>query len=146
MIESGLGKGRSALRRSRRPRRVRETNQRVPRRPNGLGRGGVGETRQLARQTGIADNLPLVETCNRAGTNEAKVMFATKRTHYLGLSAMPDRTDDPGHKAEEDELSTPKGSLFADLHSLRYSYTARVIQSGVNLKGCRRRHYTARSR
>jgi superfamily II DNA or RNA helicase len=50
-----------------------------------------------------ADLLLIVDECHRAGAAEMKRVFATKRAFSLGLSATPERTEDPTPDSEEDE-------------------------------------------
>jgi superfamily II DNA or RNA helicase len=54
-------------------------------------RAGVGQ-----------DLLLVVDECHRAGATEMKQVFATQRAYSLGLSATPERTDDPAPDAEEE--------------------------------------------
>jgi superfamily II DNA or RNA helicase len=62
-------------------------------------------------KTGIGDNLLLVvDECHRAGATQMKQIFATKRAFSLGLSATPERTEDPA--AESDDEALPQQQDF----------------------------------
>jgi len=51
------------------------------------------------------DLLLIVDECHRAGATEMKQVFATKRAFSLGLSATPERTDDPTSDEEDEETA-----------------------------------------
>lgn len=55
------------------------------------------------QRAGVGDDLLLVvDECHRAGASEMKQVFATKRAYSLGLSATPERTDDPDSDLDGD--------------------------------------------
>jgi superfamily II DNA or RNA helicase len=57
-------------------------------------------------RAGVADDLLLVvDECHRAGAAEMRQVFATQRAFSLGLSATPERTDDPAPDADDAELA-----------------------------------------
>jgi superfamily II DNA or RNA helicase len=60
---------------------------------------------QEVNHAGVGGELLLVvDECHRAGAPEMKQVFQTKRAYSLGLSATPERTDDPGpEESSEDD-------------------------------------------
>ncbi len=55
-------------------------------------------------KAGVGDDLLLiVDECHRAGAAEMKHVFGTKRAFSLGLSATPERTEDPAPDLENEE-------------------------------------------
>jgi superfamily II DNA or RNA helicase len=55
---------------------------------------------------GIAEDLLLiVDECHRAGAAEMKHVFATKRAFSLGLSATPERAEDPDSESGDEEIA-----------------------------------------
>jgi superfamily II DNA or RNA helicase len=55
-------------------------------------------------RAGIGDRLLLVvDECHRAGASEMRQVFQTKRAYSLGLSATPERTEDPSTDLDSDE-------------------------------------------
>lgn len=65
--------------------------------PDVVAKAGVGE-----------DLLLVVDECHRAGAAEMRKVFAARRAFSLGLSATPERSDDPTPDGEDDELPTPR--------------------------------------
>jgi superfamily II DNA or RNA helicase len=60
----------------------------------------------LVAQAGVGEDLLLiVDECHRAGAAEMRKVFAARRAFSLGLSATPERSDDPTPDAEDDEPS-----------------------------------------
>lgn len=58
---------------------------------------------EVAR-SGVGDDLLLVvDECHRAGASEMKQVFDTTRAYSLGLSATPERTDDPDGDGDADD-------------------------------------------
>lgn len=63
----------------------------------------------MVAQAGVGDNLLLVvDECHRAGAAEMRKVFAAGRAYSLGLSATPERSDDPTPDAEDDEPSATR--------------------------------------
>ncbi|HEX6510010.1 MAG TPA: DEAD/DEAH box helicase, partial [Chloroflexota bacterium] len=61
---------------------------------------------QEVERAGIGDRLLLiVDECHRAGAAEMRQVFQTKRAYALGLSATPERTEDPADDLDSDEVS-----------------------------------------
>ena len=66
----------------------------------------------VVEQAGVGDSLLLiVDECHRAGASEMQRVFTTKRAFGLGLSATPERDDEPQGEDEglapDDDLSAP---------------------------------------
>jgi superfamily II DNA or RNA helicase len=56
-------------------------------------------------KAGVGDSLLLiVDECHRAGATEMKQVFQTKRAFSLGLSATPERTEDPTPDPEGEDV------------------------------------------
>jgi len=72
---------------------------------------------ELVQHAGIGDDLLLiVDECHRAGAAEMKKVFRTRRAFSLGLSATPERTDDPAPEDEDNAAVSDEkdATLFDD--------------------------------
>jgi superfamily II DNA or RNA helicase len=63
----------------------------------------------VVAQAGVGEDLLLVvDECHRAGAAEMRKVFAARRAYSLGLSATPERSDDPTSDEEQDEPSATR--------------------------------------
>ncbi|MBI3468557.1 MAG: DEAD/DEAH box helicase [Planctomycetes bacterium] len=92
-------------------------------------------------RAGVArDLLLIVDECHRAGAAEMKQVFATRRSHSLGLSATPERDDDaswdgddaPSIRESEEPHSFDESILGRELGPVVYEMNyAEAIRKGV---------------
>ncbi len=75
--------------------------------PAVVAKAGVGE-----------DLLLIIDECHRAGAAEMRKVFAARRAYSLGLSATPERSDDPTPDAEDDDPSEIRGESLPFEESL----------------------------
>ena len=90
-------------------------------------------------KVGIHDLLLIVDECHRAGASEMKHVLTTKRSYSLGLSATPERTDDPGDsdddgagEKQDEPLSFDESVLGKELGPVIFELNyAEAIRRGV---------------
>ena len=71
----------------------------------------------VVARSGVSEELLLVvDECHPAGATEMKKVFAARRAYSLGLSATPERTDDPtpDTEANEPSASPDEAPLFEE--------------------------------
>ena len=83
----------------------------------------------LVRRAGISGHLLFVaDECHRVGAPEMSAVLNTPRSYTLGLSATPERGDDPDVMAS----LSPAGALDLELGEIVYEMTfAQAIRAGV---------------
>lgn len=122
---------------------------------------------EVVARAGVGENLLLViDECHRAGAAEMRKVFAAKRAYSLGLSATPERTDDPTPETEDDEppATQDEAPLFEDsllgqalgpvVFEMNYAEAIRrgvlppfrIMHYGLSLKSKERERYEVLSR